>query len=278
MRKEHAQPRHRTALGIFYCPPCILHYTHPHMSTIHVFSAGELRSFREAGVILRDCLKMLPSHVKAGVTTMQLDQIAEAFIRERGGKPAFKGYHGYPSTICTSINEECVHGMPSDRALEEGDIVSLDCGVIIDGFYTDACITVGVGQIDADAAHLLDVTEKALNAAVKIIKAGTRVGDISAIIEQTALAGNCTPVRSLTGHGLGRDLHEYPDIPNSGKAGTGPELPAGTVIAVEPILSLGGRDVRTTGDGWTIETDDGALSAHFEHTILVTEGGCEVLA
>lgn len=248
------------------------------MSTIHVFSAGEIKSFRQAATILRDCLKMLPSHVKAGVTTLELDAIAEAFIRERGGKPAFKGYNGYPSTICTSINEECVHGMPSDRPLEEGDIVSLDCGVIIDGLYTDACVTVGVGTIDSDAQHLLDVTEQALGAAVNIIKAGIRVGDISEAIERTARAGNCTPVKSLTGHGLGRDLHAYPDIPNSGKAGAGPVLPAGAVIAVEPILSLGGPDVRTTGDGWTIVTDDGALSAHFEHTILVTENGCEVLA
>jgi len=248
------------------------------MSSIRVFNDADLSSFRKAAGILRDCLKMLPSHVKAGVTTMQLDEIAETFIRERGGKPAFKGYHGYPFTLCTSVNEECVHAMPSDRVLEEGDIVSLDCGVIVDGFYTDACITVGVGQIDADAKRLLDVTKQALDAAVTIIKAGARVGDISSIIEKTARAGGCTPVKSLTGHGLGKNLHEYPDIPNSGHAGTGPTLPAGTVIAVEPILSLGGPNVRTAGDGWTIETEDGTLSAHFEHTILVKEGGCEVLA
>jgi methionyl aminopeptidase len=248
------------------------------VSTIHTFSPGEIRSFREAGAILRDCLNMLPEHVEAGITTRELDSIAEVFIRNRGGRPAFKGYNGYPSTICTSINEECVHSMPGDRELENGDIISLDCGVIVDGLYTDACITVGVGKIDTDAKHLLDVTKKALDAAVRIIKAGTRIGDISAIIEQTARAGNCTPVRSLTGHGLGRNLHEYPDIPNSGHAGTGPVLPAGAVIAVEPILSLGGPDVQTTGDGWTIVTEDGAWAAHFEHTILVTDNGCDVLA
>ena len=248
------------------------------MSAIHVFTDADLASFRKAATILRECLAMLPTHVKAGVTTIELDAIAEAFIRERGGIPAFKGYHGYPSTLCTSINEECVHGMPGDRVLEEGDIVSLDCGVIVDGLYTDACVTVGVGHLDAEAKHLLEVTKKALDAAVGIIKAGTRVGDISAIIEKTAKAGGCMPVKSLTGHGLGRNLHEFPDIPNSGHAGTGPMLPAGTVIAVEPILSLGGPEVRTTGDGWTIATEDGALSAHFEHTILVTENECEVLA
>lgn len=248
------------------------------MPVIHTYSKGEIASFRKAATILRDCLTMLPLHVKAGVTTLELDTIAETFIRERGGKPAFKGYHGFPSTLCTSINEECVHAMPSDRALEEGDIVSLDCGVIVDGLYTDACITVGVGTIDADAAHLLTVTKRALDAAVNIIKAGIHTGDISAIIERTAKEGDCSPVQSLTGHGLGRDLHEYPDIPNSGKAGTGPVLPAGAVIAVEPIISLGSNQIRTSSDGWAIVTEDGAWAAHFEHTILVTEKGCEVLA
>lgn len=248
------------------------------MPAIHTYGKGEIESFKKAAKILRECLQMLPAHVKPGITTMELDQIAEQFIRERGGKPAFKGYSGFPSTLCTSINEECVHAMPGKRKLEEGDIVSLDCGVIIDGLYTDACVTVGVGQIDADAQHLLDVTKRALAAAVGIIKAGIRVGDISAIIEKTAREGDCTPVKSLTGHGVGRDLHEYPDIPNSGKADNGPALPANTVIAVEPIFSLGGPHIRTMGDGWTISTEDGALSAHFEHTILVLDGRCEVLA
>lgn len=248
------------------------------MPTIHTFGKGEIDSFKKAAKILRECLAMLPSHVKPGVTTLELDAIAEKFIREHSGKPAFKGYHGFPFTLCTSINEECVHGMPSDRELEEGDIVSLDCGVIVDGLYTDACVTVGVGHIDADATHLLDVTQRALSSAVDIIKAGTRVGDISAMIEKTAKAGGCMPVKSLTGHGLGHDLHGYPDIPNSGLAGNGPVLPAGTVIAVEPIISLGGPDVISMKDGWTIATADGSLSAHFEHTILVLDGGCEVLA
>lgn len=247
----------------------------PHIQT---FTKGEIESFRKAGKILRDCLKMLPSHVTPGITTLQLDAIAEQFIRDAGGKPAFKGYSGFPSTLCTSINEECVHGMPSKRKIEEGDILSLDCGVIIDGLYTDACVTVPVGRIDADAAHLLDVTKKALDAAVNVIKAGIRVGDISNVIERTARAGGCVPVKSLTGHGLGRDLHMFPDIRNNGEAGTGPVLPAGTVIAVEPILSLGSDEVRQSSDGWTLIIDDGALSAHFEHTILVTENGCDVLA
>lgn len=248
------------------------------MSHIQTFTKGEIDNFRKASKILRDCLKMLPSHVTPGITTIELDAIAEKFIRDAGGKPAFKGYSGFPSTLCTSINDECVHGMPSNRAVEEGDILSLDCGVIIDGLYTDACITVPVGQIDADAKHLLDVTKKALDEAVKVIKAGIHVGDISAVIEKTARTGGCVPVKSLTGHGLGRDLHEYPDIRNSGQAGTGPLLPANTVIAVEPILSLGSDEVVQSSDGWTLATEDGSLSCHFEHTILVKEGGCEVLA
>lgn len=248
------------------------------MSAIKIFSSAEIASFRQAGIILRDCLNMLAERTKPGITTASLDTLAEDFILMRGGKPAFKGYHNYPSTICTSINDECVHGMPGKRVLKEGDIASLDCGVIIDGLYTDACITVPVGKINAHAAHLLQVTQAALDGAVNVIKAGCRVGDISSAIEKTAKAGRCTPVYSLTGHGLARTLHAEPDIPNSGRAGTGPILPAGTVIAVEPILALGGPVVRDAGDGWTICTDDGSLSAHFEHTILVTEGGCEVLA
>lgn len=248
------------------------------MASIKVFTPAEIESFRAAGKILHDCLTMLPDHVRPGVSTMELDLIAERFIRERGGQPAFKGYHGYPSTLCTSVNDECVHGMPGSRMLKDGDIVSLDCGVIVDGLYTDACITVPVGNISRDAQNLLSVTKNALDDAVSIIKAGCRVGDISAAIEKTARDGGMAPVRGLTGHGLGHTLHEYPDIPNSGRAGSGPVLPAGAVIAVEPILSTGGDRVHEAEDGWTIVMQDGSLSAHFEHTILVTEDGCDVLA
>jgi methionyl aminopeptidase len=248
------------------------------MGKVQVFSSAEIDTFRQAGNILRDCLQMLVPHVKAGISTMKLDHMAEEFIRSRGGEPAFKGYHGYPSTLCTSINEECVHGMPGARTLKDGDIVSLDCGVRLDELNTDACITVPVGHISAEAVHLLEVTKEALDFAVSILHAGVKVGDLSAAIEKIIRAGKCLPVKALTGHGLGRNLHEYPDIPNFGKQGTGAVLPAGTVIAVEPIVSLGSDNVRETGDGWTLITDDGSLSAHFEHTILITERGCEVLA
>lgn len=243
-----------------------------------VFSPAEIESFRKAGKILRDCLTMLVPHVKEGITTKELDSIAEEFIRLRGGEPGFKGYHGYPATLCTSINEECVHGIPSDRVLNNGDIVSLDCGVKLDGLNTDACITVPVGNVSSEATHLLKVTQDALAAAVDVIRAGVRVGDISATIEEVIRKGKCVPLRPLTGHGLGKDLHEFPDIPNHGKRGSGPILPANTVIAVEPIVSIGSDDVKESPDRWTLSTADGSLSAHFEHTILITEDGCEVLA
>ncbi len=243
-----------------------------------VFNKREIESFRTAGKILRDCLQMLRGQVKAGMTTGELDLIAERFIREHGGEPAFKGYHGFPATLCVSINEECVHGMPGKRALKNGDIVSLDCGVRLNDLNTDACITVPVGKISSEAQHLLDVTKAALDGAVDVIKPGARIGDISSVIQKVVEKGQCTVIRPLTGHGLGRNLHEFPDIPNHGRAGTGPVLPAWTVIAVEPIVSLGSNDIRDAGDGWTLLTEDSSLSCHFEHTILLTEDGCEVLA
>lgn len=248
------------------------------MSAIQVFTPDEIASFRKAGVILSGCLEMLRQEAVAGVTTEQLDAWAETYILDHGGLPAFKGYSGYPATICASINEECVHGMPKDRDLLEGDIVSLDCGVICDGLYTDACITVGIGSISQEAQHLLHVTENALADAVAYLKPGVRVGDISALIQESVEKEGLHPVRSLTGHGLGRTLHQIPDIPNIGKRGTGPVFPAWTVVAIEPIVSTGADDIRTSPDGWTLVTEDGSLAAHFEHTLLLTEDGCEVLA
>lgn len=246
--------------------------------SFNVFNQQEIQTFRKAGKILRECLEMLRDHVMPGITTGELDIIAERFIRERGGEPGFKGYNGYLYSTCISVNEECVHGLPGDRKLKDGDIVSLDCGVRLDGLNTDACITVGVGKISTEAQHLLDTTQSALEAAVEVIKPGVRVGDVSSAVQKVVEKAKCTVIRPLTGHGLGHHLHEFPDIPNHGRAGTGPVFPAGTVIAVEPIVSLGSNDIRETGDGWTLITDDGSLSCHFEHTILLTNNGCEVLA
>ena len=246
--------------------------------SIKVFSAQEIASFKTGGAILRGCLNMLMPLAVPGVTTGELDQIAESYIREHGGTPAFKGYHGYPATLCTSVNEQCVHGIPGKRQLKDGDIVSLDCGVLYDGLNTDACVTVAVGSISKDAQKLLLVTQHALDRALEVLKAGIRVGDLSSAIQDVIEGGGCFAVTALTGHGLGANLHEYPDIPNVGKKGTGPVFPAGTVVAVEPIVSLSTQEVMDQSDGWTIVTADGSLSAHFEHTLLVTEDGCEVIA
>ncbi len=248
------------------------------MSQCQIFNEQEIASFRKAGRILHDCLKHVAGLVKPGVTTAELDAAAEEFIRARGGEPAFQGYMGYPSTLCTSINEECVHGMPGNRVLEDGDIISLDCGVRLDGLNTDACITVPVGTISDEAALLLRTTQEALSEAIKIVKAGIQVGDISETIQNYAEERGFKAVKSLTGHGLGKSLHQFPDIPNVGKAGTGAHLPANTVVAIEPIVSVGSDDVTQAADGWTLSTRDKALSAHFEHTVLITRNGAEIIS
>lgn len=247
--------------------------------SVPTFSPSELATLTKAGAILRDCLALLERSAVAGVTTLQLDAMAEEFIRSfPGALPAFKGYHGFKHTLCTSVNEQCVHGVPSTYALCDGDIVSLDCGVLIDGLYTDACITVAIGKLDKETDHLLRVTKGALDSVTKIIKAGIKTGDISAHIQDYVESRNCTIIRTLTGHGLGYDLHEEPNIPNYGKKGTGVVLPPNSVIAIEPIVCLGKEQVVTAADGWTLSMKDGKNSAHCEHTILVTEGGCTVLA
>ncbi len=248
------------------------------MGQFQQFSEAELSSLRRGGKILQDCLKTVAAAVRPGITTGELDQIAERFILERGGRPAFKGYHGFPATLCISVNEQCVHGIPGDRELLEGDIVSLDGGVILDDLYTDACVTVGVGQISAEAKNLIETGEEALKIAVKTAKAGVRIGDISAAVQQYVEGRGFTIVRALTGHGLGSTLHQFPDVPNFGKAGTGPVLPVGALIAVEPIVSAGGANIREESDGWTICTVDNSLATHSEHTILITERGAEIIA
>lgn len=249
------------------------------MPQCQIYTDEEIASLRRGGKILRGCLDHVAALVCPGITTGELDRAAEAFIRDHGGEPAFKGYKGFPATLCASVNEECVHGVPGKRALREGDIISLDCGVLFDHLYTDACVTAPVGCMADDARSLVLATEEALAAAVRVVRSGARVGDISSAIQRVAEKAGCRPVRSLTGHGVGRGLHLFPDVPNSGRAGTGPALPAGTVIAIEPIFSLGSPDVRCRkDDGWTLVIADGTLSAHSEHTILVQERGCEVLA
>lgn len=248
------------------------------MPKIAVFTADEIASFRTGGTILRDCLAMVRSHAVAGISTLELDRLCETYIRDHGGVPAFKGYEGFPSSLCTSINEECVHGMPGSRVLKDGDIINLDSGVIYDGLYTDAGLMAMVGNVSKDAQRVVEATEEALRRAIALVKGGVRVGDVSATIESTAREYGCNPVQGLVGHGLGRTLHCYPDIPNQGRAGAGPALPAGTVVAIEPIFTLGSGSMQFHADGWTIVSREGALCAQTEHSVLVTEHGSEVIA
>jgi len=249
------------------------------MTKMQIFTTEELGHVRKAGVILRSCLEYIAGKAVAGITTAELDTLAEEFIRSHeGATPGFKGYHGFPYSICTSVNEQCVHGMPSDRELKDGDIISIDCGVMMEGLHTDACITVPVGTISKEAQQLLDTTKGALDQIKDFLKAGTHVGDISSAIQTYAEAHGCSVLKSLTGHGLGHDLHQFPDIPNFGEAGTGPTLEAGTIVAIEPILALGDDQVVSASDGWTLSTKKSTLSAHFEHTYAILEGKCEILA
>jgi len=234
---------------------------------------------REGGAILKEVLEAMEHAVRPGISTYELDAMAEKIINAHpGAKPGFKGYRGYPATLCTSVNSEVVHGIPSpDRILKEGNIVGVDCGVYYKGFYTDACRTFIVGSAKPEVSHFVKVTKKALQEAVKAVKAGAHVGDISAAIQKTLEMYDFSPVVECTGHGVGRHLHEAPEILNVGKRGTGPELLPGMVLAIEPISSMGTGEVRTLDDGWTIVTADDALSAHFENSVAVTEKGCEII-
>ncbi len=247
--------------------------------TFQLFSANQIASLRAGGEILRECLDHCQKLVVPGIQTAEIDRIAEEFIVKRGGRPAFKGYHGFPATLCISINDEVVHGIPGKRAVQEGDIVSLDGGVIFDDLYTDACVTVGAGKLATRTKKFLDVTSKTLEVLIRdVVKPGATVGDLSAFIQKHLEKAGYSPVRALTGHGLGTTLHQFPDVPNWGEAGKGPVLPVHTMIAIEPIASMGSPDVSTDGDGWTIRTVDRSLSCHFEHSVLITETGCEIIA
>ncbi len=257
-------------------PVAILYYN-PFMSRFQIFSAAQIQSLRKGGAILRDCLKEVARQTVAGVTTGELDRIAEEFIRARGGVPAFLGYHDYPASLCVSVNAECVHGIPGERKIADGDIVSLDCGVIFDDLYTDACVSVLVGNVDPQVRKLAEATEQSLNAACKLVRAGIRVGDISACIQKTVEAAGFHCMHGLTGHGLGTTLHQFPDVPNQGEEGTGPILPPNTLIAIEPITSIGTEQIRQEDDGWTISSADNSPTAHFEHTVLVLQDGAEII-
>jgi methionyl aminopeptidase len=242
-------------------------------------SSQEIEKMRRAGHVVREVLELVRSHVKPGATTLDLEKVAEARIKELGAKPAFKGYHGFPCCLCTSINNEVVHGIPSKkRVLREGDIVSVDCGAIIDGYYGDSAITVPVGEkIAPDTARLLEATKKSLYAGISVVKPGATLGDIGAAVQKVVEAEGFSVVRDFVGHGIGSQMHEDPQVPNFGEAGSGMRLRAGMVIAIEPMVNAGKPDVRVLRDGWTAVTDDGSMSAHFEHTVAVTDTGSRVL-
>ena len=246
--------------------------------SVEVKSQNELATMRQAGAVVADILVLLSGLIKPGMTTGQIDQIAREELKKRGAKPAFLNYHGFPGVICLSINHEVVHGIPSDkRVLRDGDIIGVDFGCVIDRFYGDSAVTVGVGAVSPEAAKLIKVTRESLMKGIAAVKAGARVGDIGAAVQGHAEAHGYGVVREFVGHGIGRALHEEPPIPNFGKAGTGPRLKAGMTIAIEPMINLGGAEVETLADGWTAVTKDRALSAHFEHTVAVTETGCDIL-
>jgi methionyl aminopeptidase len=246
--------------------------------SVEVKSKDELAIMRRAGAVVADILVLLSGTIKAGMTTGEIDRIAREELKKRGAKPAFLNYHGFPGVICLSINHEVVHGIPSDkRALKDGDIIGVDFGCVIDRFYGDSAVTVGVGKISDEAAKLIRVTRESLEKGIAAVKAGARVGDIGAAVSAHAEAEGYGIVREFVGHGIGRALHEEPPIPNYGKAGTGPRLKAGMTIAIEPMVNLGTADVETLGDGWTAVTKDRKLSAHFEHTVAVTENGYDIL-
>lgn len=241
-------------------------------------SPAELALMREAGRIVCEVLDALEAAVAPGVTTWDLDQLAERLSAEKGARPAFKGYQGFPASLCASVNEEVVHGIPSRRKrLAEGDLVKLDFGVVYRGLYGDSARTVPVGKVSEEARRLVEATRGALERAIEVMRPGNRLGDIGHAVQRHVEARGYSVVRDFSGHGIGRRLHEEPSVPNWGTAGSGLRLKAGMVLAVEPMVNAGAEEVRVLEDDWTAVTQDGRLSAHFEHTVLVGEGGPEVL-
>jgi methionyl aminopeptidase len=233
----------------------------------------EIAVMARASRVVAEALAVLKNAVKPGVTTDELDRLAETEIRARGAIPAFKGYRNYPKTLCASVNEQVVHGIPSKRVLKEGDIIGLDLGAIVGGFYGDSAMTVPVGRIDEKTAALVRITEESLLLAIEQAQVGNRLSDISHAVQRHVEAAGYSVVTEFVGHGIGRQLHEEPQVPNYGKPGQGPRLQAGMVLAIEPMVNMGGSAVRVLDDRWTAVTADGSLSAHFEHTIAIQPSG-----
>ena len=244
---------------------------------ITIKSKREIELLKNAGNIVYQTHQYLKPYIKEGITTKELDKLAEDFIRSKDATPSFKGYEGFPSTLCTSINSEVVHGFPSDRKLKNGDIISIDIGACYKGYHGDSAWTYTVGEVDEKTKQLLEDTEKSLFVGLEQVKPGNRIGDIGYAIEQYARKHNLGVVRELCGHGVGTSVHEDPEVPNYGIPNTGPRLKEGMVIAVEPMLTLGSPKVFLHDNDWTVDTQDGGLSAHFEHTVVVTKDGYQIL-
>lgn len=245
---------------------------------IYIKTDAEVELLREANQLVSKTLAEVAGHIRPGITTRQLDTIAEKYIRENGALPAFKGYAGFPNTLCTSVNDEVVHGIPSDYILREGDIISVDCGVILNGYYGDSAYTFPVGEVKPEILRLLEYTRASLEAGLMQAVAGNRVGDISQAVQEKAEGGGYSVVRTLVGHGIGRHLHEGPEVPNFGRRGSGTRLDKNLVICIEPMINMGTKNTRTDGDGWTVRTGDGKPSAHFEYAVAVREGKPDLLS
>jgi len=245
---------------------------------INIKTEAELEAMHQAGRVVARVLKAVKGKVAPGVTTAELDKLAERLCRDYGAKPAFKGYRGYPYCLCCSVNEQVVHGFPNSRPLQAGDILSMDFGVILDGFYGDSATTVPVGPVSDLARDLMKTTRDALFAAIDKMRPGLRLGDVSAAVQTVVESRGFSVVRQFVGHGIGRNLHEDPQLPNYGTPGKGAMLKPGMVIAIEPMVNAGGYEVEILDDGWTAVTRDGKLSAHFEHTVAVTQDGPRILS
>lgn len=237
----------------------------------------EIELIRSNGRIVADVLKLMSEKITPGIKTIQLDRLAEEFIRSKSAYPAFKGYRGYPASICVSIDNEIVHGIPGERVIKEDEIVSIDVGVLKDGYYADAAYTFAAGTISPEKEKLVLTTKKALEVGIALVKAGNRLGDVSSAIQSCAERGGFSVVRDLVGHGIGTKMHEEPQVPNFGSPGQGIILKEGMVLAIEPMVNTGGYEIKTLEDNWTVVTADGSISAHFEHTVVVRKDGPDIL-
>ncbi|AJG96887.1 MULTISPECIES: type I methionyl aminopeptidase [Clostridium] len=244
---------------------------------ITVKNHDEIAIMRKAGRIVGETLLLLEKEVKPGVTTANLDRIAEEFITKHGAKPSFKGLYGFPSSLCISVNEQVIHGFPGEYVLKEGDIVSIDCGAFFDGFHGDAARTFSVGEVSVEAQRLIDITRESFFQGIKFAKQGNKLTDISHEIQSYVEAAGFSVVRDFVGHGIGRKVHEDPNVPNFGKSGRGPKLLEGMVLAIEPMVNAGTYKVKTLKDGWTVVTADSSLSAHYENTVAILSDGPEIL-